>query len=126
MRKILGMSLAVVLALGVGSYALGHGSSAKGRGTASSGQMMGSGGMMGQGMMTGMVNGRGMMMGHGGMMGGSGIMGMGRSMMDGVTNFIDMCRTMVAGWFGPGGSLAPEDPYNHRERRAQRTERGIQ
>ena len=116
MRKVLGMSLAVVLALGVGSYALGHGGPAKGRGTASSGQMMGPGGMMGQ-------DG---MMGHGGMMGGSGIMGMGRSMMDGVTNFIDMCRTMVAGWFSPGGSLAPEDPYNHRERGAPRIEKGIQ
>ena len=126
MRKILGMSLAVVLALGVGSYALGHGSSAKGRGTASSGQMMGSGGMMGQGMMTGMMNGRGMMMGHGGMIGGSGMMGMGRSMMNGVTNFLDMCRTMMAGWFGPGGSLAPEDPYSRKERGAPRTERGIQ
>ncbi len=41
MRKILGMSLAVVLALGVGSYALGHESSAKGQSTVASGGMMG-------------------------------------------------------------------------------------
>ena len=116
MRKILGMSLVVVLSLGVGSYALGHGGPAKGRGTASSGQMMGPGGMMGQ-------DG---MMGQGGVMGGSGMMGMGRSMMNGVTSFIDMCRTMMAGWFGPGGNPAGGDPYSHRERGAQRTERGIQ
>ena len=69
MRKILGMSLVVVLALGVGSYALGHGSSADGQSTAVSG------GMMGQGMMGMMM--RGMMMGQNGMMGGSGMMGMG-------------------------------------------------
>ena len=47
MRKILGMSLVVVLSLGVGSYALGHGSSAKGQSTVASSGMMGSGGMMG-------------------------------------------------------------------------------
>ncbi len=61
MRKILGMSLVVVLSLGVGSYALGHGSSADGQSTAVSG------GMMGQGMMGMMM--RGMMMGQNGMMG---------------------------------------------------------
>ncbi len=104
MGKIVGMGLVVVLALGIGSYALGHGSSADGQSTASAGQMMSSGGMMG----------------------GSGMMGMGRSMMNGVTSFIDMCRTMMAGWFGPGGNPAGGDPYSHRERGAQRTERGIQ
>jgi hypothetical protein len=31
MRKVLGMSLVVVLGLGVGSYALGHGKSARDR-----------------------------------------------------------------------------------------------
>ena len=67
MRKILGMSLVVVLSLGVGSYALGHGSSADGQSTAVSG------GMMMRGMMMG-----GMMMGQNGMMGGSGMMGMGQ------------------------------------------------
>jgi hypothetical protein len=86
--------------------------------------MMGPGGMMGQGMMGMMM--RGMMMGQDGMMGGSGMMGMGRSMMNGVTNFLDMCRTMVAGWFDPGGNPAGGDPYSYRERGAQRIEKGIQ
>ncbi|MCH7923372.1 MAG: hypothetical protein IH975_10105 [Nitrospinae bacterium] len=67
MRKVLGMSLVVVLSLGVGSYALGHGSSADGQSTAVSGGMMGQGmmgqgGMMGPGMMQGMMGG---MMGMG-------------------------------------------------------------
>ena len=62
MRTVLGMSLVVVLSLGVGSYALGHGSSADGQSTAVSGGMMGQGGMMGPGMMQGMMGG---MMGMG-------------------------------------------------------------
>ncbi len=122
MRKIAGMGLVVVLALGVGSYALGDSGSAKDRSLADSGQMMGSGGMMGQGGMMG----RGGMMGQGGMMGSSGMMGMGRSMMSGVTNFIDMCRTMITGWLGTTDSSAPEDPYSRKGRGAPRTERGMQ
>lgn len=125
MRKILGMSLVAVLALGAGSYALGDSGSAKGRSSADSGQMMGSGGMTGQGMM-----GRGDMMKPGmmggGMMGSSGMMGTGRSMMAGVTNFIDMCRTMITGWLGTTDSSAPEDPYSRKGRGAPRTERGMQ
>lgn len=114
MRKIAGMGLVVVLALGVGSYALGDSGSAKGQSSASSGQMMSSGGMTGQGMM-----GRGDMM-------KPGMMGMGRSMMAGVTNFIDMCRTMITGWLGTTDSSAPEDPYSRKGRGAPRTERGMQ
>ncbi len=126
MRKIAGMGLVVVLALGVGSYALGDSGSAKGRSLTDSGQMMSSGGMTGQGMM-----GRGDMMkpgmmGQGGMMGSSGMMGMGRSMMAGGTNFIDMCRTMITGWLGTTDSSAPEDPYSRKGRGAPRTERGMQ
>lgn len=116
MRKIVGVSLVVVLALGVGSYALSHGSSARDHTVAGSGHMMGSGGMMGQGMMSGSKIGPGMMMGQNGMMGNSGMMGMGRSMMNGVATFLDRCRTMMDGWFGTADSPPIGGPYSHSQR----------